>query len=83
MIYSKTNFQFSTNCLNISCSILSQHGITNKLAHFQKGLRSWAIILVKRKKLAEDYNSFSSIFSVIILYFLENLSNAENFNMRF
>ena len=40
----------------------------NKLAHFLKGLRSWAIILVKRKKMSEDYIRFSSIFrtSVII-----------------
>ena len=74
MIYSKNKFQFSTNCQNISCSILSQHGITNKFAHFLKGLRSWAIIQVKRKKLAEDHNRFSSIFrtSVIILYFLKS-----------
>ena len=73
MIYSENKFQFSTNCQIISCSILSQHGITNKLAHFLKGLRLWAIIEVKRKKLAEDYNRFSSIFrtNVIILYFLK------------
>ena len=73
MIYSKNKFQFSTNCQNESCSILSQHGITNKLAHFLKGLRSWAIISVKRKKMAEDYNRYGSIFrtSVIILYFLK------------
>ena len=44
MIYYKNKFQFSTNCQKISCSILSQHGITNKLAHFLKGLRSWEII---------------------------------------
>ena len=70
MIYSKNKFQFSTNYQSISCSILSQHEITNKLAHFLKGLKPWAIILVNRKKLAEDYNRFSSIFktSVIILY---------------
>ena len=42
--FSKNKFQFSTNCQNISCSILSQHGITNKLAHFLKGLRPWLII---------------------------------------
>ena len=71
MIYSKNKFQFSMNCQNISCSILSQHMITNKLAHFLKGLRSWAINLVERKKLAEDYNRLSSILrtSVISLYF--------------
>ena len=59
--------------LNKSCSILSQHGITRKFAHFLKGLRSWTEIQVKRKKLAEVYNRFSSIFrtSVIILYFLK------------
>ena len=34
MIYSKNKFQFSTNGQNISCSILSQHGINTKLAHF-------------------------------------------------
>ena len=73
MIYSKNKFHFSTNCQNISCIILSKHGITNKLAHFLKDLpmRSWAVIYVKGKKLAEDYNRFSSIFraSVINLYF--------------
>ena len=62
MIYSINKFQFSTNCQNISCSILSQLGITNKLAHFLKGLMSLAIILSERKKMAEDYNRFSSIF---------------------
>ena len=36
-----------------------------KLAHFVKGLRSWAINYVKRKKLAEDYNSSSSIYMTI------------------
>ena len=84
MIYSKNKFHFLTNCQNISCSILSQHGITSKHAHFLKSLRSWAVIEVKRKKLAEDYNRFSLIIrpSVIIL-FLENWSNAVNFNMRF
>ena len=42
-------------------------------------------ILVKRKKLAEDYNRLSSIFrtSVIIFFFFENWSNAENLNVRF
>ena len=30
----KTNSIFSTNCQDISCSILSQHGITSKHAHF-------------------------------------------------
>ena len=44
MIYSKNKFQFSMNCQNISCSILSQQGIKTKLAHFLKGLMSWAII---------------------------------------
>ena len=44
MIYSKNKFQFFTNYQNISCSILSQHGKTNKLEHFLEGLRSWAII---------------------------------------
>ena len=82
MIYSENKFQFSTNCHNISCSILSKHGITNKLAHFIKGLRLWAIIYVKRKKLAEDYNRFSSIFRTYFIFF-ENWSNAENFHMRF
>ena len=37
--FSKYKFQFSTNCQNMSCSILSQLGITNKLVHFLKGLR--------------------------------------------
>ena len=71
MIYSKNKFHFSTNCQNISCSILSQHGITSEHAHFLKSLRSWAVIEVKRKKLAEDNNRFSSMIrtSVIILYF--------------
>ena len=69
MIYSKNKFQYLTNCQNISCNILSKLGITNKLAHVLKGLRSWAIIKVTEKKLVEDYNSFSSIFrtSVILL----------------
>ena len=44
MIYSKNKFHFLTNCQNISCSILSQHGITSKHAHFLKSLRSWAVI---------------------------------------
>ena len=41
-----------------------------KLAHFLKGLMSWALIEAKRKKLAENYNRFSLIFwtSVIISY---------------
>ena len=71
MIYSKNKFQFSTNCQNISFSILSKHGIKTKLAHFLKGLMSRALIEAKRKKLAEDYNRFSSIFktSVILSYF--------------
>ena len=71
MIYSKNKFQFTTNCQNISCSILSKHGIKTKLAHFLKGLMSWALIEAKRKKLAEDYNRFSPIFrtSVILSYF--------------
>ena len=71
MIYSKNEFQFSTNCQNISCSILSKHGIKTKRAHFLKGLMSWALNEAKRKKLAEDYNRFSSILriSVILSYF--------------
>ena len=40
----KNKFQFSTNCQHISCSSLSQLGITNKLVHFLKDLRPWAII---------------------------------------
>ena len=70
MIYSKNQFQFSTNCQNISCSILSKHGIKTNLALFLKVLMSWAIINAKRKKLAEDYSIFSSIFrtSVILSY---------------
>ena len=43
-IYSKNKFQFSMNCQNISCNILSQHGIKAKPARFLKGLMSWAII---------------------------------------
>ena len=85
MIYYKNKIQFSTNCQNISCSILSKHGIKlTKLAHFLKCLMSWALIEAKRKELAEDDNRFSSIFwtSVILSYFLENWSNAENFHMR-
>ena len=71
MIYSKNEFQFLTICQNISCSILSKHGIKTKIAHFLKGLMSWALIEAKREKLAEDYNRFSSIFrtSVILSYF--------------
>ena len=71
MIYSKNKCQFSTNCQNISCSILSKHGIKTKLAHFLKGLVSWALSEAKTKKLAEDYNRFSSIFrtGVIVSYF--------------
>ena len=60
-IYSINKFQFLTNCQNRSCSVMSKLGIINKLVHFLKGLRSWAIIQVNRKKLAEDYNTFSSI----------------------
>ena len=77
MIYTKNKFQFSTNCQNISCSILSKHRIKTKLAHFLKGLMSWALIEAKRKKLAEDYNRIRSIFRTS--YCLENWSNAENF----
>ena len=40
IIYFENKFQFSTNCQNISCSILSQLGLTNKLAYFLEGLRS-------------------------------------------
>ena len=71
MIYSKNKFQFSTNCQNISCSILSKHGIKTEFAHFLKGLMSWALIEAKGKKLAEEYNRFSSMFrtSVILSYF--------------
>ena len=71
MIYSKNKFRFLTNCQNIICSILSQHGITSKHAYFLKSLKSWAVIKVKRKKLTEDNNRLSSILrtSVIILYF--------------
>ena len=36
-------------------------GITNKLAHILKRLRSWAFIFGNREKLAEDYNNLSSI----------------------
>ena len=49
MIYSKNKFQFSTNCQNISCSILSKHGIKTKHAHFLKGLMSWTLIEVKKR----------------------------------
>ena len=71
MIYSKNKFQFLTNCQNISCSILSRHGIKTKLAHFLKRLMSWALIEAKKKKPAEDDNRFNSIFrtSVILSYF--------------
>ena len=41
--------------------------VANKLAHFQKGLRSKAIIQVKEKKLAENNNSFSSIFMTSVI----------------
>ena len=44
MIYSKNKYQFLMNYQNMSGNILSHYGITNKLAHFLKGLRSWAII---------------------------------------
>ena len=59
--------QFSTNFQNISCSILSKPGITNKLAHFLKVLRSWAIIKLNRKKLEEDYNTCSTIFRASVI----------------
>ena len=39
IIYSKIRFQFSTNCQTKSCSILSQFGLTNRLAYFLEGLR--------------------------------------------
>ena len=66
IIYSNNKFRFSTNYQNVQCSILSQLGLTNKLAFFLEGLRSYD--QVKRKKLAEEYNYFSLIFknSVIL-----------------
>ena len=67
MIYSKNKAQFSTNCQNIKCSILSKLGITNKLAHFLKGLRSLSIIKANRKKLAEDNNNFCSILRTSVI----------------
>ena len=35
--------------------------------HFLKVLRSWAINKVKRKKLTEDYNRFSSIVRTSVI----------------
>ena len=67
MIYSKYKNSFFDEFHNISCSILSKPGITNKFAHFLKGLRSWAIIKVNRKKLAKDYNTFSSKFRTSVI----------------
>ena len=40
----------------------------NLLAHFLKCLRSWAIIYVDRKNLAEDYNNFSSITIFALIF---------------
>ena len=40
IIYSKTKLQFSMNCQNIACNILSQLGLTNQLAYFLVGLTS-------------------------------------------
>ena len=70
MIYSKNKFQISTNRLNILCSILSLHGITSKLAHFLKGLRSWTVIKVKRKKLAEDHNFLARYLGLLLLVYI-------------
>ena len=40
IVYSKNKFQFSTNCQNIACSILSKRRLIDKLAYFLEGLKS-------------------------------------------
>ena len=52
---------------NISSSIISQLGLTNNFAYFLEALKSWPIIEVKTKKLSEDYNYFSLIFSTSVI----------------
>ena len=51
---------------------------------FSKRFEVMSNNLVKRKKLADDYNRFRSIIrtSVILSSVLENWSNAESFHMR-
>ena len=54
----KSKSFFGGNYQNISCSILTRLGKTNKISHFLENLRSWAITKIKIKKLDGDYKYF-------------------------
>ena len=67
IVYSKNKFQFSTNCQNVLCCILSQLGLTNKIAYFLDGLRSYAIIWFKHILFARTVDIIKQMLTILKL----------------